>query len=125
MSEEKKEKKTRGDEDNVYFSIRLPPTLTERLEKTIERLNKSNPEKHYKQSFIYHSVVEQLDKERERITEGLRPREEGKQVRFKLKKIVAEKLNQHMKDLKNWEKNPGSRNLWITWAIENKINTFE
>lgn len=111
-------------EDNkyIYLAIRLPPNVTERLENTLMHFSNTTSKNYTKQSFIYSAITEKFDKEQKNITTGQRPRREGKQVRLKIEKIVVDKLDQHLLELKKWEKNPGSRNLWLISAIEDKLN---
>ncbi|GAB5411594.1 MAG: hypothetical protein ChlgKO_07080 [Chlamydiales bacterium] len=110
------------DKRYVYLAIRLPPNLTEKLENTLKHFNETTSKNHTKQSFIYSAITEKFDKEQLNISIGARPRQEGKQVRLKIEKIVVDKLDQHLNELKKWEKNPGSRNLWLISAIEDKLN---
>ncbi len=110
------------DKKYVYLAIRLPPNLTEKLENTLKHFSDTTSKNHTKQSFIYSAITEKFDKEQLNISIGARPRREGKQVRLKIEKIVVDKLDQHLSELKKWEKNPGSRNLWLISAIEDKLN---
>lgn len=106
----------------VYYNLRLSPPLADRLERAIAELNASAKKKYSKQNLIHSAIIEQLEREMKNIQDGGQVKK-LKQVRLKIDRRVSTLLDEHLQGLKQSKQNPGSKNLWINSAIDEKLSS--